>query len=81
MFARRSYSSFRAREHLFQSEDAIEWLAQLLEALEMGHRVTLFGIAFIGLLRRVLKEKKGVSRLRRRRLRKSAEADDVPMTA
>jgi hypothetical protein len=72
MFARRSYSSFRAREHLFQSEDAIEWLAQLLEAL-----------AFIGLLEEssCLKEKKGVSRLRRRRLRKSAEADDVPMTA
>ena len=27
---------FRAPEHLFQSEDAIELLAQLLEALEMG---------------------------------------------
>jgi hypothetical protein len=29
-------AAFRAPEHLFQSEDAIELLAQLLEALEMG---------------------------------------------
>jgi hypothetical protein len=45
-----SIPSWRRAAGAVQREDAIEWLAQLLEALEMGHRATLFGIAFIGLL-------------------------------